>query len=121
MYHTSIAHPHVQPTPGPAHDGPETQLGPYIFSVFAGLMGVCLTVIGLLRVIVQSVHIDTIADNLLSIYALLFLLACLFAYLALRTGGKRGQRVEWVADAMFLIGRTVMVTIAALIAVEGSR
>lgn len=106
------------PGKDPAPDRPETQLGPHIFSVSAGLVGVCLTVIGLLRVIVQSGHIDTIADNLLAIDALVFLVACLFAYLALRASGARGRRFERIADITFLVGLTVMVVIAALIAYE---
>lgn len=95
----------------------EVQLSAHIFAVSAGLVGVCLTVIGLFRVIVRSQHIDSIADNLLAIDALFFLFACFLAYLALRTGSKPiGQQLERIADALFLSGLTMMVAVGVLIA-----
>jgi hypothetical protein len=63
---------------------------------------VCLTVIGLIRVVVATINVDTIADNLLAVDALLFLASCLLSYWALRTRSiRRMYRVERVADAIF--------------------
>ncbi len=97
----------------------DVQLSGHIFSVSAGLVGVCLTVIGLFRVMVRSPHVDSVADNLLSVDALLFLVACTFAYLALRTReAERARRLERVADVVFLTGLAMMVAVGALIAYE---
>lgn len=97
----------------------EVQLRAYIFSVSAGLIGGCLTVIGLFRIIVRSQHVDSIADNLLAIDALLFLTACFLAYLALRSKSPtRGERIERAADVVFLSALTMMVAVGGLIAYE---
>ena len=95
----------------------ETELSAHIFAVSAGLVGVCLTVIGLFRVVVRSQNIDSIADNLLAVDALLFLVACFLAYLALRAGTTaRAQRLERFADLVFHTALSLMVAVAGLIA-----
>lgn len=97
----------------------DIQLSAHIFSVSAGLVGVCLTVIGLFRVVVRSQNVDSIADNLLAANALLFLIACGLAYLALRRrSGTRAHGLERVADVVFLAGLVMMVAVGALIAYE---
>jgi hypothetical protein len=45
----------------------------HLFSVSAAMVGVCLTVIGLIRVFISLQKIDTLADDLLSVDALFFL------------------------------------------------
>ncbi|HWE42175.1 MAG TPA: hypothetical protein VG432_06710 [Gemmatimonadaceae bacterium] len=99
-------------------DEQQRQLGSHIFSVSAGLVGVCLTVIGLFRVIVTSQHVDSVADNLLAFDAVVFLIACLFAYLAIRSRSARTRRFETIADIAFLLGLTIMVAVSGLIAYE---
>ncbi|QJR34170.1 hypothetical protein [Gemmatimonas groenlandica] len=97
----------------------ERNLSGHIFSVSAGLVGACLTVIGLFNVLNYAGEIRGKADNLLAIDAAAFLAACFFAYLALRTRDeRRWQRLERVADACFLVGLSGMVAIGALIAFE---
>ena len=89
----------------------------HIFSVSAAMVGVCLTVIGLLNVVVAVRKVDTIADNLLAIDAVLFLISCLMAYWALRTRSiHRMHLVERVADFVFLFALLGMGGICALIA-----
>jgi len=106
-------------TAPPPPGGTDVQLSAHIFSVSAGLVGVCLTVIGIFRVVVRSQNVDSIADNLLAVDALLFLVACFFAYLALRSRSvRRSRRLERVADGIFLLGLTMMVAIGALVAYE---
>ena len=80
------------------------------------MVGVCLTVIGLFRLIIQLKSVSTWADDLLSVDALLFLSACGLAYWALRARTiKRRQRTEKIADMIFLVALTLMATICALI------
>jgi multisubunit Na+/H+ antiporter MnhF subunit len=95
------------------------ELSEYIFSVSAGMVGVWITVIGLFRVVSRSVHVDSIADNLLAFDALVFLASCFLAYLALRSRTKRSvQLLEQMADYLFLAGLTMMSVVAVLIAYE---
>lgn len=97
----------------------ERSLSGYIFSVSAGLVGACLTVIGIFNVLNQPGAIRGKADDLLAIDAAAFLAACFFSYLALRAREeRRWQRLERVADACFLAGLSGMVVIGGLIAFE---
>jgi hypothetical protein len=88
----------------------------HIFTVSAGLVGVCLTVIGLLRVVITLRKVDTFADDLLSIDAGLFLISCFASYWALRTRKvARMYRMERFADITFLLALVLMAGICAFI------
>lgn len=88
----------------------------HIFTVSAGMVGVCLTVIGLIRVVITLRKADTLADDLIAVDAVLFLISCLSAYWALRTRStRRMHRLERVADSVFLLALLFMVVIAAFI------
>src|SRR4030095_7821683 len=88
----------------------------HIFTVSSAMVGVCLTVIGLIRVVITLGRADTLADDLLAGDAILFLLSCLLSYWALRSRSiRRMHRLEKVADAIFIIAMIGMVIICALI------
>ncbi len=73
------------------------------------MVGVCLTVIGLLRVVITIRKADTFADDLLAGNAVLFLTSCLSSYWALRTRNKRRMhRVERFADSIFVFAMFLM-------------
>ena len=94
----------------------EEDISIHIFTVSAGMVGVCLTVIGLLRVVIALRKADTLADNLLAFDAVLFLIACLSAYWALRTRSRRRMYlVERLADAVFIIALLLMVVICVFV------
>jgi Kef-type K+ transport system membrane component KefB len=89
----------------------------HIFTVSSAMVGVCLTVIGLIRVVITLGRADTLADDFLAGDALLFLVSCLLSYWALRSRSvHRMHRLERVADAIFIIAMIGMVIICALIA-----
>jgi len=95
----------------------EADISVHIFSVSAALVGVCLTVIGLIRVVISTSKVETLADDFLAADAVLFLLSCLLSYWALRTRSLyRMHRVERVADAVFLVGLFLMVLACGFIA-----
>jgi len=84
----------------------------HIFTVSAGMVGVCLTVIGLLRVVITLRKADTFADDLLALDAMIFLVACVSSYWALRTRtASRMYRIERFADLSFIVALTLMVAI----------
>lgn len=94
----------------------EADLCVHIFTVSAGMVGVCLTVIGLLRVVVTLEKADTLADDLLAADAVLFLVACLSSYWALRTRNtRRIHRLERFADSIFILALLSMVGICGFI------
>ncbi len=80
------------------------------------MVGVCLTVIGLLRVVISVRRADTIADDLLAIDAVLFLAACLLSYWTLRRRSlRRMPAVERTADAVFVAALLLMAGICGFI------
>ena len=88
----------------------------HIFAVSAAMVGVCLTVIGLIQIINAVKKSGTLADDLLAANALLFLVSCLSAYWALRTRAtRRMHRVERFADGVFILAMMLMVFICGLI------
>jgi hypothetical protein len=88
----------------------------HIFTVSAAMVGVCLTVIGLIRVVITLGTINTLADDLLAADAFLFLVACLLSYSSLRTRNRsRMHRVERIADGIFILAMILMTAICGVI------
>src|SRR5438477_12227998 len=82
----------------------EQDISIHIFTVSSAMVGVCLTVIGLIRVVITLGRADTVADDLLAGDALLFLISCLLSYWALCSRSvHRMHRLEQVADDIFII------------------
>jgi Kef-type K+ transport system membrane component KefB len=80
------------------------------------MVGVCLTVIGLTRVVITLGNADTPADVFLAADALLFLVSCLLSYWALPFRSlRRMHRLEKIADGIFILAMIGMVIICALI------
>lgn len=94
----------------------EKDLCIHIFSVSAALVGVCLTVIGLIRIVITLNDTNNLADDLLALDALLFLVSCVLAYWALRTRHRvRRYWTERLADIIFMLGLLLMVVACAYI------
>ena len=88
----------------------------HIFTVSSAMVGVCLTVIGLIRVVITLGKADTLADDLLAGDALLFLTSCLLSYGALRARSfRRRHRIEHAADSIFIFAMVVMTLICGFI------
>ena len=105
----------TQPQRG-ANSNLEQNICIHIFTISSAMVGVCLTVIGLIRVVITLGTADTLADDFLAADALLFLISCLLSYWALRLRGlRRMHRVERIADGIFIIAMIGMVVVCALI------
>ncbi|PYL92591.1 MAG: hypothetical protein DMF14_03475 [Verrucomicrobia bacterium] len=88
----------------------------HIFTVSSAMVGVCLTVIGLIRVVITLGKADTLADDLLASDALLFLTSCLLSYAALRARNlRRMHNIERAADVVFIVAIVVMTAICGFI------
>jgi hypothetical protein len=88
----------------------------HIFTVSSAMVGVCLTVIGLVRVVITLGKADTFADDLLAGDALLFLVSCFASYAALRSCDAQGmRRLERFADGVFIVAMLVMVAVCAFL------
>jgi hypothetical protein len=94
----------------------EQDLCIHIFTVSAAMVGVCLTVIGIIRIVISIRKTDTLADDLLALDAVLFLASCLSSYLALRTRNtRRLHGLERFADVTFIVALVAMVLVCAFI------
>jgi hypothetical protein len=90
-----------------------------IFPVSAAMVGVCLTTIGLIRIVISVDKVGTYADDLLSVNAITFLIATLTSYAALRAGTeKRLHRLEQVADLSFIGSMILLAAICVVITYE---
>jgi hypothetical protein len=79
----------------------QRELSAHIFSVSAQLVGICLTVLGLFRVMIRLQTVGRIADALLALDAVAFLPpACAPTPAFIRGRGSGAERSS-IADACF--------------------
>lgn len=75
----------------------------HIFSVSATMVGVCLTVIGIIRVIITLRRENLIIDDLVAVNMMFYLVSAFCSYWSLRTHRtRRGRRMLHLADMLFL-------------------
>lgn len=87
-----------------------------ICPIAAAMVGVCLTAISLLRVVMAVDKTNTFADDLLSADAVLFLIATLTSYFALRVSTDiRLHRLEKIADISFIVSMSLLALICIFI------
>ncbi len=91
--------------------GNNRQIAAYIFSGSTTMVGVCITIIALFRV--MKISLQTYADDMLSINSTIFIASAICAYAALRRENYR--RMEWFADVLFFTGMIVMLLISFMI------
>jgi amino acid transporter len=118
------AHASRKPVDPPVHTADLAEdMCVHIFTTSAAMIGVCMTVVGVLHVVSVLRKVDTFGDDLLCINSLIYLASCLTAYGALRTRRrKRNRRLEWMADWLFLAGLVLSTIATAFItwAIAGS-
>ena len=106
------------PAPCPASRRPETldaRICRLICPIAAAMVGVCLTGIGLLHVTLAVGRRAGFADDLLAIDSLLFLVATLSSYVAVRRlEHRRVHALERVADATFMMAM-LLLTVACFV------
>jgi len=80
------------------------------------MVGACMTVIGLIRVVITIQKTNTLADDFLAVDAGLFLVSCLMSYWVLRRRHiGRMHRVERFADAIFIFALVMMAAMCGFI------
>ena len=110
------------PRESPREPSHETQkagrgIADQVFVVSSAMVGVCLTLMGLVRLIGSVSPVQTLADELLTIVAAIFLVSCLAAYLSVRTRSTTYRlRYERAADWAFISGMIAIVAAGAVVA-----
>jgi hypothetical protein len=94
----------------------EDSISVHVLSVSAAMVGVCLTVIQLIKMNGGQCQ-NTLVDEVLAGDSIFFLVACCVSFLALKTKRKSHRRkiLENVGDFSFLIGLSTMVFAAAAV------
>ena len=95
----------------------EHELTMHVFSVFAAMVGVCLTAIGILRLVAFQTKVQTLGDDLLAIDAIVFVLCATLAFWSFKISHpKTRRRVRLVVDTLFLVGLSAMAFVCSVIA-----
>jgi inner membrane protein involved in colicin E2 resistance len=94
----------------------EHDLTVHVFTISAGMVGVCLTGIGLLRVIIAQTKVSTFGDDLLAADAVMFMTCCFLSFWSFKTiSAPRRHAMRWVIDGLFMIALALMVVVCGLI------
>jgi hypothetical protein len=95
----------------------EQVLTMHVFAVSAAMVGVCLTAIGILRLVAAQTQAQTIGDDLLALDAVVFVFSTTLAFWSFKTKhAVTRRRLRLAVDTLFLAGLTAMAGICAVIA-----
>lgn len=97
----------------------ELDLTVHIFTVSATLVGVCLTVIGIMRHLGGALA-SHYGQELLALDAFLFLFCCILSYAAMKFSDhhQRKRLLSNIADTMFIFALSLMALICGFIVYE---
>src|SRR5271156_6572674 len=86
-----------------------------VFSVSAGMIGVCLTAIGLVKIVTQARGVDTLCDDLIAIDAMVFGLAALLGFRGLQQFIRDQASLSLrLMDSVFLVGLALTIVNCAV-------
>ena len=86
-------------------------IGSYILSGSTTMVGVCITVITLFKVMKGDIR--TIADDMLGLDTFIFIAASILAYASLRNPAS--QRLKRWADILFFTGMILMLGVGVIV------
>lgn len=102
---------------GPSQEQREHDLTMHVFSISAAMVGVCLTAIGILRLVAAQTKVQTLGDELLAVDAVIFVLCSFLSFWSFKTRQPRFRhRLRLVVDGLFIIALFLMVSICTIIA-----
>lgn len=94
-----------------------SDISQHILPTSATMVGVCITVISIVRVMEVHGAVSTIIDDLVALDGAMFLVATILSYTSIRSPGL-GRRIERFADLVFLAALAFMVVASFLLAWE---
>ena len=87
----------------------DRDIASHIFTTSSVMLGLCLTIVSIMRGQQNAAMFETIVDDIIAVDALIFLTSCFLSYTALRIRHKRRiHQIEAFADWLFLLGLTGM-------------
>ncbi len=95
----------------------EHDLTMHLFSVSAAMVGVCLTAIGIMRLIAAQTSVQSIGDECLALDSVVFVVCASMAFASFKTRNRvLRHRLRLAVDTLFLTGLTAMAGICGIIA-----
>jgi hypothetical protein len=93
----------------------EESIAQHIFSGSVGMLGVCITVIGIIHIIARLHQVKPLADTIVAFDAILFLITCYMSYTAIKTKNRKLRlTLEKVTDFIFLLALSIIAVICLL-------
>lgn len=91
----------------------------HVFLASSAMVGVCITVIGIIQVVTTLRNQDSLGDNLLLLNAVLYLLSTIFSYCNLRTPkAHRHHLLVKFVDLTFICSLVFTTIVAGFITYE---
>ncbi len=94
----------------------DSQLSDHILPTSATMMGVCMTVFSIIR-LVEPGHAGVLSQRLLGMDSLVFLASTVASYVSLRSR-RLAEPAERLADAVFMVGISLFGVISAVLTLE---
>lgn len=102
---------------GPSQEQREHDLTMHVFAISAAMVGVCLTAIGILRLVATQSKVQTLGDEFLAADAIVFGVCCFLSFWSFKTKRHQyRQRLRLVVDSLFMLALLLMVAVCAIIA-----
>jgi len=89
----------------------------HILPTSATMIGVCITVVTIVRLLQADKAVKTMMDDVVAIDSAFFLIAAILSYLSVRSQ-RHSQGLERWADLVFMLGLMVMVAVSFMLAWE---
>ncbi len=86
---------------------PDNQLSGHILPTSGGMLGVCMTVISIVKLTQANQGIGYWVDDILAADATIFLSSAIFSYLSIRSNSKKVY-FEDIADKFFMVALILM-------------
>jgi hypothetical protein len=87
-----------------------------VLSVSSGMVGVCLTAIGLIGILKSLNKIEVVVDDLLALAALVFAVAAMLSYFGMRAGlDRKWRHFARMLDFVFSVGLLLVVAATMLL------
>jgi hypothetical protein len=87
-----------------------------VLSVSSGMVGVCLTAIGLIGIVKSLNNVETFVDDLLAISSMVFMIAAILSFLGMRSNVAKSWRYfARTLDLIFCLGLVLVVVATSLL------
>jgi uncharacterized membrane protein HdeD (DUF308 family) len=90
-----------------------------VFAVSAGMVGVCLTAMGIIQLVAHTARMQTRSDELLLADSALLLVSTVCSFISMRMRFHGPWRTfAWIADICLLVGIAAIAAGAVLLAID---